>query len=322
MLSSGFNPMRWKNLPHLLVAAAASLTVAGQNQPVRVLFVGDVMLDNGPGHIITNGGDPFAPTAEVLYDAELTIGNLECAITRQGHHEDKPYQFKGPQSALPLLKRYFSAVSLANNHSGDWGKAGFSDELTLLRQSQIPYFGGGADEKEAWKPLVLEARGRRVAFLGFNGFPPRGFEAKGRKPGSAWLIPDRIVGAIAEARSRYQADYVLLFLHWGNELVDHPEPEQQALARRFIDAGADAVIGGHPHVTQTIDWHRGKPIVYSLGNYMFDYYPTDPPLWTGWMARVTLGAPEGVGLELFHIEIDPAGVPHLKSTVPERILPR
>jgi len=304
------------------IALALSLGLCAQGEPVRVLFVGDVMLDNGPGHIITNGGDPFAPTAAVLRDADLTIGNLECAITRRGHHEDKPYQFKGPLEALPLVKKYFSAVSLANNHSGDWGKDGFADQLALLRESAVPYFGGGATVNEAWTPLVLEARGKRVAFLGFNDFPPRRFEARGLRPGCAWLIPGRVDAAIREARTRYHADYVLLFLHWGTELEDHPEPGQQALARRFIDAGADAVIGGHPHVTQTIDWHRGKPIVYSLGNYLFDYFPGDPPLWTAWMARVTLGAPDGVGLELFRIELDPAGVPHLKSSLPVHIQAR
>lgn len=304
MLSSGDHPMTWRipQLGSLLLAAALGLSA--QSGPVRVLFVGDVMLDNGPGHIISNGGDPFAPTAAVLRDADLTIGNLECAITRRGHAVDKPYQFKGPRSALPLLKQYFSAVSLANNHSGDWGKAGFADELALLRESGIPFFGGGSNRAEALRPLLLEARGKRVALLGYNDFKPRSFAATATGPGSAWLEPKSVIAGINEARARYHADYVLLYLHWGSELEEKPEAYQQDLARRFIDAGADAVIGGHPHVTQTIEWYRGKPIVYSLGNYMFDYYPSDPPLWTAWMARLTLDAAQGVGLELFHVELD------------------
>ena len=276
------------------------------------MFVGDIMLDNGPGHLITNGVDPFAAVAPVLRDSDLVIGNLECAITRKGHAEDKTYTFKGPRSALPLLKKYFSAVSLANNHSGDWGKAGFADELTLLEEAGLRYFGGGRNEKEARRPLVLTSHGKRVAFLGYNDFPPLRFAAGPNQPGTAWLKEKDVIADIRAARERDNADFVLLFFHWGEELEDKPLPAQQSLARRLIDAGADAVVGGHPHVTQTVEWHKGRPIIYSLGNFVFDYFPGDPALWTGWMARLTLGGTERTKLELITVEMDPAGVPHLK----------
>lgn len=276
---------------------------------VRIVFVGDIMLDGGPGHIVTNGGDPFAPVAPLLRDADLTVGNLECAITREGHAVDKPYTFKGPRSAMPLLKKYFSAVSLANNHSGDWGRAGFADELVLLKDAGLPWFGGGANEREAHRPLVLTANGRRVAFLGYNDFPPRSFAAKRNAPGTAWLVERDVVRDIRTARQ--QADLVILFLHWGEELEETPLPEQQALARRLINAGADAIIGAHPHVTQTIDWYKDRPIVYSLGNFLFDYFPTDPPVWKGWIVRLTFGADAAPKLEKSTVELDAAGVPHL-----------
>jgi poly-gamma-glutamate synthesis protein (capsule biosynthesis protein) len=276
--------------------------------PLRIVFVGDIMLDGGPGHIVTNGGDPFAAVAPILRDADLTVGNLECAITRDGHAVDKPYTFKGPKSALPLLKKYFSAVSLANNHSGDWGKRGFADELTLLQETGLPWFGGGANEREAHRPLVLTANGRRVALLGYNDFPPRSFAARSNSPGTAWLVEREVVRDIQQARR--QADIVILFLHWGEELEEAPLPEQQALARRLIDAGADAIIGAHPHVTQTIDWYKGRPVVYSLGNFLFDYFPTDPPVWKGWIVRLTFSADASPKLEQYSVELDPAGVPH------------
>lgn len=314
--------MSRNQLLFLIVAGCVcALPGLGQDKPVRVMFVGDIMLDNGPGHIITTGGDPFAPTAQVLKDADLTIGNLECALTRAGHQRDKTYTFKAPKASLPLLKKYFSAVSLANNHAADWGAAGFADELTLLKENGIKYFGGGATRREALQPVILEARGKRVALLGYNDFPPRYFEATARRPGTAWLTQENATAGIREARRRYKADYVLLFLHWGTEITDEPEPYQRELARALIDAGADAIIGGHPHVTQTIEWHKGKPIVYSLGNYLFDYYPGDPAVWTAWMARVSLDG-AGVGLEIFRIELDAAGVAHLKSAKPERIQPK
>jgi poly-gamma-glutamate synthesis protein (capsule biosynthesis protein) len=292
----------------LLLWAAPANLAAGPPGNVSILFAGDIMLDGGPGHIVTNGGDPFAAVAPILRDADLTVGNLECAITRDGHAVDKPYTFKGPKSALPLLKKYFSAVSLANNHSGDWGKRGFADELTLLQEAGLPWFGGGANEREAHRPLVLTANGRRVALLGYNNFPPRSFAARSNSPGTAWLVEKAVVLDIQQARR--QADIVILFLHWGEELEATPLPEQQALARRLIDAGADAIIGAHPHVTQTIDWYKGRPVVYSLGNFLFDYFPTDPPVWKGWIVKLTFGADASPKLEQYFVELDPAGIPH------------
>lgn len=178
-----------------ILACAAALTsqfavppARAEENSVKIAFVGDVMLDGGPGHIITNGGDPFAGVAAVLRDADLTIANLECAIVKKGKAEDKPYTFRAPQSALPVLKRYFSAVSLANNHSGDWGKAGFASEIELLRETKLPYFGGGSNARAARQPLVLAAGGKRVAFLGYNDFPParsRLAQAHPARPGSS-----------------------------------------------------------------------------------------------------------------------------------------
>jgi poly-gamma-glutamate capsule biosynthesis protein CapA/YwtB (metallophosphatase superfamily) len=291
-----------------LLGAAQAGWAAELAGTVRIVFVGDIMLDGGPGHVVTNGGDPFAATAPLLQDADLTVGNLECAITREGHAVDKPYTFKGTRKALPLLKKYFSAVSLANNHSGDWGKRGFADELTLLKETGLPWFGGGANQREAHRPMVLTANGRRVALLGYNNFPPRSFAARRNSPGTAWLVEKDVVRDIQHARQ--QADIVILFLHWGEELEEQPLPEQQALARRLVDAGADAIIGAHPHVTQTIDWYKGRPVVYSLGNFLFDYFPTDPPVWKGWIVKLTFGADVSPKLEKYTVELDPAGVPH------------
>jgi poly-gamma-glutamate synthesis protein (capsule biosynthesis protein) len=247
--------------------------------------------------------------AAVLRDADLTIANLECAIVKEGHAVDKPYTFRGPASALPLLKKYFSAVSLANNHSGDWGKKGFATELELLRETKLPYFGGGADLRAAHQPLVLTANGKRVAFLGYNDFPPRAFAAGPSTPGTAWLIEKDVIRDIQNARK--QADLVLLFLHWSEDLVPQETPEQQAQAHRFIDAGADAVIGGHAHLTQGIEWYKDHPIVYSLGNFVFDYFPYDPPIWKGWIVKLVFGKSGPPLLKRTDVELDPAGIPHV-----------
>jgi poly-gamma-glutamate synthesis protein (capsule biosynthesis protein) len=296
------------------LAVLALLLFAGQSAQaeegtVRIVFVGDIMLDGGPGHVVTIGGDPFAGVASALQDADLAVGNLECAIVKTGHAVDKPYTFRGPESALPLLKKHLSAVSLANNHSGDWGKKGFASELELLREAKLPWFGAGANARAAHEPLVRLVNGRRVAFLGYNDFPPRSFQAGASTPGTAWLDEKDAIRDIKRARK--QADIVLLFLHWGEESDEKPAPEQQALAHRLIDAGADAIMGGHAHVTQTVEWYQDRPIVYSLGNFVFDYFPYDPPVWKGWLAKLTFGKDERPALDIITVELDPAGIPHL-----------
>jgi poly-gamma-glutamate capsule biosynthesis protein CapA/YwtB (metallophosphatase superfamily) len=295
----------------LVFAMVSGTTFAAQASPLRISFVGDIMLDGGPGHLVTNSVDPFAHVAPWLLGSDVTVGNLECAITRQGHAEDKPYTFKGPIASLPILKRYFSALSLANNHAADWGTAGFVDELALLRDNRIAFFGGGTNEVEARRPLVMSVNGRRIALLGYNEFPPKSFAATRKKAGTAWLIESNIVADIRQVRTMQSPDLVLLYLHWGEELEPLPTKAQEELARRLIDAGADAIIGSHPHVTQTIEWYHERPIVYSLGNFVFDYFPTDPPTWTSYILRLDYEASPTPKLSTIPLELDAAGIPHV-----------
>ncbi len=108
---------------------------------------------------------------------------------------------------------------------------------------------------------------------------------------------------------RYAADTVIPFLHWGVQHMPMPEDNQVKLARKMIDAGADAVIGAHPHIPQTVDWYRGKPIVYSLGNFVFNYYPHDPPAYFGWIVRLTIDKDGRVEMKTTAVKIEPTGLP-------------
>ena len=120
---------------------------------------------------------------------------------------------------------------------------------------------------------------------------------------------------IKAAREVYHADLVIPMLHWGHEMCEAPEKSQKVLARKMIDAGADAVIGAHPHVVQTFDVYRGKPIIYSLGNFVFDYFAGDPPVWNGWVAELNFPATGSPDVELHVVEMDRAGIPHIKAGV-------
>ena len=104
---------------------------------------------------------------------------------------------------------------------------------------------------------------------------------------------------------------MFLYLHWGEELEPQPTADQVSLAHRLLDAGADGIVGTHPHVTQTIEWYGDKPIVYSLGNFVFDYFPGDPAIWYSYILQFKLNPGSRPVLSTIPLELDAAGIPHL-----------
>jgi poly-gamma-glutamate capsule biosynthesis protein CapA/YwtB (metallophosphatase superfamily) len=262
---------------------------AEANTPaVSLVFVGDIMLADSPGKVIKRGEDPFAPFAAILKSADIRIGNLECVVATGGSaEEDKPYTFRAAPRSLDFVKRHFDAVGLANNHTGDFGPKAFAEMLGLLDKAGIGYFGGGADLARAHTPLIIERKGLRIALLAYDEFFPRSFEADVDKPGVAWSEDEQVRHDIKLARTQYHADLVIPFMHWGWEHESLASARQRQLARAMIDAGADAVVGGHPHVTQDVEQYRGKPIIYSLGNFVFDGFSSLDNN-TGWLLRLDL----------------------------------
>ncbi len=293
-----------------LVLPLAAVVLA-EESTLRLTFVGDIMLDGGPGHHLANGQDPFAPCAEILKRADFTIGNLECVIGRGGEQLNKAYVFRGAIESPPFLKKHFDALSLANNHSYDFGPDGLKEMIGILQAHKIPYFGAGANLAEARTPLVLEAKGYRIGLLGYNEFRADNYAATETQFGNAPYIEEYVLQDIQKAKKAYRCDLVIPFLHWGEELEPLPRPDQQVFARKMVEAGAAIVVGTHPHVTQTIEYHRDTPIVYSLGNFVFDYFPVDPPKWIGWIVEFEIDRGKPIRLRKHVVELDPVGVPHL-----------
>jgi poly-gamma-glutamate synthesis protein (capsule biosynthesis protein) len=207
-----------------------------------------------------------------------------------------------------VLKRHFDALALANNHSGDYGREAFAEMLGLLKTAGLGYFGGGHTLKEAHSPLIIERRGLRIALLGYNEFMPRSFEADADAPGSAWSEDEQVVADIRAARSLHHADLVIPIMHWGWENEPVANARQHQLARLMVDAGADAVIGGHPHVTQDIEHYRGKPIVYSVGNFVMKETDNDNQR-VGWVLRLQLDAGGVRAFDTRVARIDMEGIP-------------
>jgi poly-gamma-glutamate capsule biosynthesis protein CapA/YwtB (metallophosphatase superfamily) len=280
-----------------------------QTANVSMVFVGDVMLAGLPGKRIQQGHNPFAYVAPVLNQSDIRIGNLECVIATVGKAEDKPFTFRAHPRVLKLLRTHFDAVSLANNHTGDFGPAAFKQMLGFLNQARIPYFGGGNDLQQAHTPLLFKRQGITVAVLGYNEFFPRSFEADVDRPGSAWSDDEQVVADIQAARQIHHADVVIPFMHWGVEDEPYATTRQASLARRMIDAGADAVVGSHPHVTQNTEFYKGRPIVYSLGNFVFDGYSSLENT-TGWALQFMMDK-SGIKQARIHIvRIDKNATPH------------
>jgi poly-gamma-glutamate capsule biosynthesis protein CapA/YwtB (metallophosphatase superfamily) len=268
------------------IVGAAPQALAQQAGEIDLVFVGDIMLDEAPGEAVAQGQDPFAAFAPVLDRADLAVGNLECAVTDRGEAVNKPFTFRAHPRVLDVLARHFGAVSLANNHSADFGTTGLLDTMRRLAAARIPFFGAGRNLREAHQPLIVQRKGIRVALLGYEEFLPRWFEAGPTTPGVAWSEDEQILRDMQTARAT-GADIVIPVIHWGWENEAQPCQRQRELARVLIDAGADAVVGGHPHVTQGAESYKGKLILYSLGNFVFNGFEGEAAN-TGWLLHLAL----------------------------------
>ncbi len=294
-------------LTAVCMTVACTLVMA-QEAAFSLVFVGDTTLDDAPGELIARGGDPFATFASHFARADLRVANLECVVATTGDAADKNYTFRAHPRVLPVLRRHLDGVTLANNHSGDYGRAAFAEMLGLLRQTGLGQAGGGMNLSQAHAPWVVERQGLRVALLSYNEYMPRSFEAGHDAPGTAWSEDEQVVDDIRKARSVHRADLVLVFMHWGWENEPVANPRQRYLARRMVEAGADAVIGGHPHVTQDIEHYLGRPIIYSVGNFIMKETDNDAQR-LGWLLRMEFDRHGARGFETHVVRIDSSGIP-------------
>ena len=251
-----------------------------------LIFVGDVMLARRVGATMQARHDwvyPFRKIAETLRAADIAYCNLECPISDRGRDRHHLYSFRAdPQALEGLSAAGFDVVSQANNHSFDWGPEALSDSLQRLEKRGIRAVGAGGNDLAAHYPLLVNLGGLRVAFLAYVEVAPEQAAAGDNRPGVAWLEPERVLADIRFARPL--ADLVIVCPHWGVEYAVRPRRDQVELAHRMIDAGADLVVGSHPHVVQPLESYHGRWIAYSLGNFVFDQKP--PATRRGLMLRV------------------------------------
>jgi poly-gamma-glutamate synthesis protein (capsule biosynthesis protein) len=250
--------------------------VRERRDAVELTVVGDLMLTRG----VTDPVVALAPMAALLRRADLAVGNLESTLSTRGVPTQGSDSFGASPALVGVLRSAgFEALSLANNHAGDFGDDALLDTVGALRRSAIRPFGAGRDLEAAARPAIVERGGVRFGFLGFNaiGETPRAGEgAPGAlsvrmPPRTGPLVRadlDRVLDAVR--RTAREVDVVVVLPHWGTQYTHVPEPVQREVGRALVGAGADLVVGGHPHWVQGIDVVRRVPVLHSLGNFVFD----------------------------------------------------
>ena len=246
-------------------------------------ITGDIMMGRRVGAYLKRVGDPAAvlrPFSRRLATADVTVGNLESTLSDDGAPQQGGDSFAADPSTLAGLELAgFDAISLGNNHFGDYQRRAMLDTVELLDDAGIAIFGGGRDLEQARAPAIVERRGVRIGFIGTDsiGETPA---ATSTSPGTNRINApprtgpldrdtlDRVAADINDLDER--VDIVIVIPHWGRQYTPEPEHSQRVMARAFVEAGADLVAGGHPHWVQGWETFDGGTVVYSTGNFVFD----------------------------------------------------
>lgn len=246
--------------------------VVKEEEPIRILFVGDIMLSRSVGREMEKKNDylyPFRLVAEEIQKADIAFGNLEGPISGRGRNVGSIYSFRAdPRAIEGLMFAGFDVMSVANNHIWDWGRLALEDTITILREKGIEAVGAGRSEAEANAAVIKDVRGTKIAFLAYTDLYPRSLEARGSSTGISDSSKENVIAQIRKLNS--EADIIIVSFHWGDEYQTRANAAQRELAHALVDAGADIVTGHHPHVVQEVEQYKEGWVAYSLGNFVFD----------------------------------------------------
>jgi poly-gamma-glutamate capsule biosynthesis protein CapA/YwtB (metallophosphatase superfamily) len=239
---------------------------------ITVDVAGDIHFQDRTRTLLdANPTTALGPISTELSTADVSIVNLETAVTTRGTPQPKEYHFRAPSTAFQALKSAgVDVVTVANNHSLDYGRDGLTDTLSYAQQAGMPTIGAGANATQAYAPWITTVKGVRIAFLAFSQITELADEwlATGSRSGIAETFDaQRAVAAVQAARR--QADIVIVYAHWGQEGNDCPIDVQRGFANAMAGGGAAAVVGTHAHLLLG-DGYLGKTYVdYGLGNFLW-----------------------------------------------------
>ncbi len=255
---------------------------AGPRGTVRLAFAGDVHFQLHLAALLDHPRGALGPITRTLAAADLTMVNLESAITDRGTPDPKElevpagrYYFRTSPAALDVLDAAgVDVVTMANNHGADYGPVGLHDTLAAIRQSPIPVVGVGRNQKAAFAPYRVSIRGTDFAFLAADASMREGtsdvWAAGPATPGLAAAHADRPQALIAAVRAASRRDdVVVVYLHWGAEMQGCPTHQQRSTATALARAGADVIVGSHAHVLLGSGWIGDTYVDYGLGNFLW-----------------------------------------------------
>jgi poly-gamma-glutamate capsule biosynthesis protein CapA/YwtB (metallophosphatase superfamily) len=255
-----------------------------KEEPITITFAGDTLMDWSVKEAINKHGPqfPFVHVKEQVKSADYAILNLESAVTTKNTPFPKIYNFKADPIALKGVKDAgFDLVTLANNHAMDYKEEGLVDTINHLKNYELHYIGAGSNDEEAYAPHRISIKNKNISFLNFSHvLPAVSWYAQPNKPGlaSGYQL-ERMLELIEKEKG--VSDFVFVIIHWGKEKMNKPVYYQETYGKAMVDAGADGIIGHHPHWLQGFEYYKGKPIAYSLGNFLFPDYVTGKTAETG-----------------------------------------
>ena len=263
-----------------------------KNSP-RLLAGGDIAINRAEAK------GAFGGLIPLFQEADVSFANLELPLSHDGKPAPEKILLRGaPDMAHALTEAGFDVMAFANNHVLDYGEEAFAETMSLMDSLGVSLVGGGMNLTQARRPVLIERGGLKIGFLAYCSIIPRGFEASTAEPGvnpirahtayrpwrdlseypgtapriDTWAEPAHLARMKRDVRNlKKKADLVVVNHHWGTSMTHEVMDFEREIAHATIEAGADLVLGGHPHVLQGIEFHKGAPIVYSMGNLIFDF---------------------------------------------------
>jgi poly-gamma-glutamate synthesis protein (capsule biosynthesis protein) len=297
----------------------ASVIDATQTIPIphniTLGFVGDVMLDRGVAYSVKknfNGNmSALFKNTSFLAQPDIMFANLEGPASDTGSDLGNTYSFRMDPRALTTIKSAgVDVISFANNHVGDWGRAAFEDTITRAREAGLLVCGAGWTKSEAATPAIVDENGYRVGYLCFSDVGPAWMAASDTESGILLANDPNFAAIIQNARKQVNA--LVVSFHWGEEYKTSHTARQEELAHLAAVNGATIVVGHHPHVAEDTETYAGVPIIYSLGNFIFDQGFSKETT-RGLFATATISQDMAKNLTLLNVLIDSKFVPHLEK---------